>query len=189
MELAGRGRLTARAPPLAFSEVGASVLADEEELLRVRQWNEYLRLREHLLDRDECRALPSELQVLRDQIPVTFLSDYGLALLRADVHRDFQTRFHILHLDDISTIDAREFTALFIITLNGADHSLSVDFDADIPNEILEVGRPGTVSQFVPGLVIWRELGGSTCLSPLLSARVPFLARSSGARKRFMYRW
>jgi hypothetical protein len=78
---------------------------------------------------------------------MAFRPDYGLALLRSGVNRDFQSSFYALHLDHITAISANQFTTLITIMLNGAEHALSLDFTTDELNDILEHALPRTAAR------------------------------------------
>lgn len=78
---------------------------------------------------------------------MAFCPDYGLALLRSGVNRDFQSFFYTLHLDHISATGPNQFTTLFTVMLEGRDHALSLDFSADDLNYILEHAQSETASR------------------------------------------
>ena len=73
---------------------------------------------------------------------MAFRPDYGLALLRSGVHRDFQSFFYTLHLDHITGVAPNEFTTLLTVSLDGVEHALSLDFNRDMLNDILEAASP-----------------------------------------------
>ena len=78
---------------------------------------------------------------------MAFRPDYGLALLRTGVNRDFQSFFYTLHLDHITAIGPNQFTTLITVMLEGSEHALSLDFSADDLNDILEHAQPATASR------------------------------------------
>jgi hypothetical protein len=78
---------------------------------------------------------------------MAFCPDYGLALFRSGVDRDFQSFFYTLHLNHISATAPYQFTTLFTVPFEGCDHALSLDFSADALDEILEFALPETASR------------------------------------------
>jgi hypothetical protein len=105
---------------------------------------------------------------------MAFFPDYGLALLRSGVNRDFQSFFYTLHLDHISSTAPNQFTTLFTVMLEGEDHALSLDFSADDLNDILEYAQPETASR----VRAWvQRLRGPDTLD--IPERITFGARAS----------
>ena len=77
---------------------------------------------------------------------MSFLPDYGLALLRTGVDRDFRSYFYTLQLDHLSTSGRDRFTTLLRISRGGVDYALSFDFSRDILNDVLESAPPACKS-------------------------------------------
>jgi hypothetical protein len=105
---------------------------------------------------------------------MSFHPDYGLALLRSGVNRDFQSYFYALHLDHITAVGPNQFTTLFNVMYDGKEHALSLDFGADELNDILDFAEPATASE-IRGWV--QRLRGVDTLN--LPKRVTFGARAS----------
>ena len=80
-------------------------------------------------------------------MPAPFRPDYGMALIKRGVHRDFETYFYTIHIDHISSTGRDTFTTLLTVTLDGEEHALSLDFTADILEDILEHAEPQTASR------------------------------------------
>ena len=98
--------------------------------------------------------------LLKAEVRTTnFRPDYGLALIRAGVNRDLQSNFYTLHLDHISAICPGQFTTLITVILNEAEHALTLDFDEDKLNDILERAQPATVSRVRAWLSSLQDVG------------------------------
>ncbi len=77
---------------------------------------------------------------------MSLLPDYGLTLLRSGVHRDFQVYFYTLQLDHISAVRHHQFTTLLRTSQGGVDYALSLDFDRDVLDDIVEWASPAAKS-------------------------------------------
>jgi hypothetical protein len=78
---------------------------------------------------------------------MTFLPDYGLALIRSGVSPDFESIFYSINIDHISVVAPGQFTTLFKMNLEGVEHALSLDFGRDKLDLILEMARPKTCAK------------------------------------------
>ena len=78
---------------------------------------------------------------------MSYRPDYGLALLRSGVNRDFESYFYSLRLQNITAIAPEKFTTMLVVNLNGVDHALSLDFSSDDLGDILDFADPATVAR------------------------------------------
>jgi hypothetical protein len=84
------------------------------------------------------------------------LPDYGLAIKRSAVRPDFRSFFYTLQLNHISSMAPGQFTTMITVPLDGVDHALSLDFDADKLCQILMFASPRCVSQVQSWLLALR---------------------------------
>ena len=80
-------------------------------------------------------------------MPSPFRPDYGMAFLKRGVHRDFEANFYTIHIDHISRTGRDTFTTLLTTALDGEQYALSLDFTANILEDILEHAKPQTASR------------------------------------------